>query len=93
MFVGQIGFKDPTGPRTGCSDVDVRTQFNGFRQRFCQWGPSYRDDGICYTAAHQSNCLAKQEDVHLMTCFREGIGMEKGECCFGGVVGAPGTLN
>jgi hypothetical protein len=31
MFVGQIGFKDPTGPRTRRSNMDVDAQFNGFR--------------------------------------------------------------
>src|SRR5436190_9292829 len=49
-----------------------------------QWGPSYRDDGICYTATHQSDGLPKQEDLHLMTCFREGIGMQKGKAALVG---------
>ncbi len=73
--------------------MDGGAQSNGFRQRFCQWGPSDRDDGLCYTAAHQANSLSKQEDVHLVAGFREGIGVQKGEGCFGGVIGAPRTFD
>jgi hypothetical protein len=93
MFAGKIGFKDPTGPRTSRSNMDIDAQFNGFRQRFPQWGPSDRDNSLCQAAAHQSDGLTKQEDLHLMTGFGEGIGMQKGECCFGGVIGSPGTLD
>ncbi len=92
MFFGQVGFQDPTGPRTGSSDVNTDAQSQSLLERFREWRPSDGKDRAHEGIPHQGYGFAEQEDLHFMTGLGKRVGMEKRKGGLRRIVGAPGRL-
>jgi len=89
----QVYFRDPTGPAAGPSSKDGNVFGGNFVESFAEGRPTDGDDGVGGDLTHQIRGFAEKEDLNFVAGFVESEGMQKGECGFGRIIGAPCTLH